>query len=171
MESPVPQSICRARRLTGALLMMTSVAATVGVGAVGYVVATRPPVVQPGNPGSVGIGSRPAVAMPIEFSGRWVGVVAQTDAGTWTADLTLRGGSVNSVIGTSSYPTLNCNGTVTLLGVEDELIHVMETITEDSEDTCADRVPITLAGASDGILDYRNSDTGFGDFHGRLSRQ
>jgi hypothetical protein len=86
----------------------------------------------------------PAV-LPKELAGGWRGEVKQRDGETWTADLDLHDGAVGSVVGTSSYPTLDCSGELTLLRVSSKTAYVEEKITEPgSQKRCAPTVLIAL---------------------------
>src|SRR6185437_15796268 len=54
--------------------------------------------------------------LPQDFLGTWSGTGVQPDLNLkWDVVLTLNGGETGTVVGTSSYPGLGCEGTLTLL--------------------------------------------------------
>jgi hypothetical protein len=54
--------------------------------------------------------------LPADYLGTWAGTGVQADQGVeWEVVLTLSGGSIGTVVGTSSYPELGCEGTLTLI--------------------------------------------------------
>ena len=168
MSVGIPEPIRRARRTTGLILLLTSVLTVAVCIAVAYLDASRPVVV-----GALTSSLRGgAEQMPADVVGHWRGDVSQTGGGVWVADIELRDGAVNSVIGSGTYPILECSGTLTLLRVVGDSIDVMVTMTHGNVGvTCLPRHFATLEPATDGSLVYRDSQDSDIEFYGILARQ
>lgn len=168
MSAEVPRPIRRARQITGLILLLTSTLVVAGSIGWGYRSTPRPTVVGPLGTAAPGANAQ----MPGGFIGHWRGEVSQTGYGIWVADIELQGGTTNSVVGSGTYPILECSGTLTLLRVEPGSIDVMVTMTQRGAGaTCLTRHFATLEPARDGSLVYRESEDSAIDFHGVLVRQ
>jgi hypothetical protein len=79
--------------------------------------------------------------LPQDFLGTWSGTGVQSDLNLqWDVVLTLNGGATGSVTGTSSYPGLGCEGTLTLVDFDTTYppyATLAETIVT-GQGTCAD---------------------------------
>lgn len=85
-----------------------------------------------------------AAELPSFFVGRWEGTGTQTKPATeWPIVMTLAGGGIGSVIGTTAYPSLECDGELTLRRLNPEItfraVEAAEVITT-NRDNCLDGV-------------------------------
>lgn len=168
MSVGIPEPIRRARRTTGLILLLTSVLTLAACITLAHLDASRPVVVGALTPSLRG----EAEQTPANLVGRWRGDVSQTGSGAWVADIDVHGGAVNSVIGSGTYPILECSGTLTLLRVARDSIDVMVTMTHGNVGvTCLPRHFATLEPATDGSLVYRDSQDSDIEFYGVLARQ
>ncbi len=55
--------------------------------------------------------------LPSTYVGVWKGLGIQNNDGEWTMLISLSNANTNSIVGTSSYPSLQCGGELTLLRV------------------------------------------------------
>ena len=108
-----------------------------------------------------------AQGIPSGFVGSWKGTGTQSDEpGAWTIALTLAGGATGRVVGTITYPSLECGGDLILRHADARHVELLERITFGE---CVDRGVITLAPMPGGLrFDWRD-DTGL-TAHGELSR-
>ncbi len=103
-------------------------------------------------------GCMPAVSgggtgLPTVFFGAWEGSGSQTDPpGEWTIAARIMGGQpVGGLVGTISYPSLNCTGTLTLIAASSTGLELGEHI---ATGPCEDGGIITLTPLQDGRLRY-----------------
>jgi len=92
------------------------------------------------------------------FQGAWKGAGTQSDnpGVEWTIALTLAGGARGSVVGTMTYPSLNCGGDLILREADGGRVEVLERITFG---TCVDRGVVTLAQSQAGLsYDWRGDN-------------
>lgn len=102
----------------------------------------------------------PATSAPPEstlddyFVGTWqsVGDVDQPNVDTtYRLEVEIRTGKVGDIVGTVSYPGLDCSGTWRLESATPERVEITEDITDDPEGTCLTPVDITLERTDDGL--------------------
>ncbi|OHV32080.1 hypothetical protein BCD49_30925 [Pseudofrankia sp. EUN1h] len=135
--------------------------------------ATTPPGATPSAPGTP-TPSAPASAgpnqLPAAMRGTWSGSVRQQGTNTvqYNVTITLTGGAVGSVVGTSSYPTVPCSGDL-LLSATGTTVQVSEHITIGQSD-CFDTT-LFLALDGSGNLTYHFDDVGYGTGDATLTRQ
>src|SRR5215213_9807333 len=99
-----------------------------------------------------------AAQIPAAFQGSWKGRGSQSDQPgvEWTIALTLASGARGRVVGTITYPSLECGGDLILRVAEAGRVELLERITFG---TCVDRGVITLAPARGGLsFDWRDKD-------------
>ena len=99
-----------------------------------------------------------AQAVPTAFQGSWKGTGTQSDnpGVEWTIALTLAGGARGSVVGTITYPSLECGGDLILREANAGRVELLERITFGE---CVDRGVVTLAPAKDGLsYAWRDAD-------------
>jgi hypothetical protein len=113
-----------------------------------------------------------AQGVPSGFQGSWKGTGSQSDQPgvRWTIALTLGGGAPGEVVGTITYPSLQCGGDLILRGGDGRGIELLERITFGE---CVDRGIITLMDARDapeGRLSYSWRDEAGLEARGILSR-
>jgi len=91
--------------------------------------------------------------LPTVFFGAWEGSGSQTDPpGEWTIAARIMGGQpVGGLVGTISYPSLNCTGTLTLVAASPTALELGERI---NTGPCEDGGIITLTPLQDGRLRY-----------------
>jgi hypothetical protein len=97
-----------------------------------------------------------AQAIPAAVQGSWKGTGSQFDQPgvKWTIALTLGDGEPGSVVGTITYPSLQCGGDLILRGGDGRGVELLERITFGE---CVDRGIVTFADArdaSEGRLSY-----------------
>jgi len=98
-----------------------------------------------------------AQGIPAAFQGSWKGTGSQSDQPgvAWTIALTLGDGAPGDVVGTITYPSLQCGGDLILRGGDGRGVELLERITFGE---CADRGVLTLAGARGGLsYDWRDA--------------
>lgn len=103
-----------------------------------------------------GSGRNEIVQMPVETSdilGTWEGLGVQ-GSDTWPLSVTITGGSPGTVVGTSTYPTLNCGGNLVLVSSAPGHLTLTEQLTYNGSRMCADQGTITLDLQSDGTLAF-----------------
>ncbi|MFL5540409.1 MAG: hypothetical protein ACJ8J0_15570 [Longimicrobiaceae bacterium] len=112
-----------------------------------------------------------AQGVPSGFVGSWKGTGSQSDQPgvKWTIALTLGDGEPHAVVGTITYPSLQCGGDLILRGGDGRGIELLERITFGE---CVDRGIITLMDARDapGGLSYHWRDEAGLEARGTLSR-
>jgi len=113
-----------------------------------------------------------AQGIPSGFMGSWKGTGSQSDQPgvKWTIALTLGDGASGEVVGTITYPSLQCGGDLILRGGDGRGIELLERITFGE---CVDRGIITLADArdaSEGRLSYQWRDAAGLEAHGILQK-
>ena len=99
-----------------------------------------------------------AQGIPASFQGSWKGTGSQSDEPgvEWTIALTLADGARESVVGTITYPSLECGGDLILREADGGRAELLERITFG---TCVDRGVVTLAPARGGLsFDWRGAD-------------
>jgi len=99
-----------------------------------------------------------AQAIPAAFQGSWKGTGSQSDEPgvEWTIALTLAGGARESVVGTITYPSLECGGDLILREAEPGRVELLERITFGS---CVDRGVVTLTPSRGGLaFDWRGEN-------------
>ncbi|HSU18091.1 hypothetical protein [Longimicrobium sp.] len=113
----------------------------------------------PGAPGMIGRA----------FAGSWKGTGSQSDhPGEWSIALTLADGARDAVVGTITYPSLDCGGDLLLRRADGGRMELRERITFGE---CVDHGIVTLTPASGGGLDYAwRVETGELAARGTLSR-
>ncbi|HYW14253.1 MAG TPA: hypothetical protein VE871_19965 [Longimicrobium sp.] len=91
--------------------------------------------------------------LPTVFYGAWEGSGSQMDPpGEWTIAARIMGGQpVGGLVGTISYPSLNCTGTLTLRAASPTALELGERI---ATGPCEDGGIITLTPLQDGRLRY-----------------
>src|SRR5215218_3194318 len=84
--------------------------------------------------------------IPGTFQGAWKGTGSQSDnpGVEWTIALTLADGARGSVVGTITYPSLECGGDLILREADGKRVELQERITFGE---CVDRGVVTLAPA------------------------
>lgn len=99
--------------------------------------------------------------LPTEFFGSWEGRGREANPpGEWTIAATIMGGQpVGGLVGTITYPSLRCTGTLTLRAAAPGALELGEHITAGP---CEDGGIITLTPLRDGSLryDWRKEGTG-----------
>lgn len=66
----------------------------------------------------------------LRFLGQWRGTGEQySPRQNWTIVMDLREGTVGGAIGSITYPSLRCGGTLTLLDIDRDEVHLLEDIT------------------------------------------
>jgi hypothetical protein len=111
--------------------------------------------------------SKSIVDVPSKFRGTWRGSVDQPGSpnSPYPTVITITKGRLGDVVGRSSYPTLQCKGSLTLSAASEDRLVLAEHVTT-GVGACIDTV-ITLKSQSGGKLDYSfRSPAG----HGTLSR-
>jgi hypothetical protein len=108
---------------------------------------TSPPV------GSVG-------DVPAVYLGRWVGTIDQDqlvgENSLYPARIHIVGGVLAETVGTSSYPTLECDGDLVLVDASPARLVVEEKLR--TRGTCVDDVSLTLTPGADGTLTLAFTD-------------
>lgn len=113
-----------------------------------------------------------AQGMPSGFQGSWKGTGSQSDQPgvKWTIALTLGDGPSGEVVGTITYPSLQCGGDLILRGGDGRGVELLERITFGE---CVDRGIVTIAnarGGAEGRLSYSwRNDAGL-EAHGLLQK-
>lgn len=125
-------------------------------------------------PGTAAPSTQPSVGggqLPAGMNGTWSGSLTQKNASNtvqYNVTITLTGGAVGSVVGTSSYPTVPCAGDLTLTAVGAR-VQVAEHITNGQNDCFDTTLLLGLDGS--GNLTYHFDDVGYGTGDGTLTRQ
>ncbi|MBL7519546.1 hypothetical protein I6A84_15915, partial [Frankia sp. CNm7] len=133
-----------------------------------------PPAGPARGPGAGPTSSAGAAALPSGMVGTWSGTLTQSATADraeekYNVTLTLRGGEVGDVVGTSNYPTIPCGGDL-VLEQTGTRVQVTEQITTGTEN-CADEVTVFLELESTGTLLYHFDDAGFGAGDAVLTKQ
>ena len=98
--------------------------------------------------------ARPSGTLPPAFTGSWSGTLhASRRHRGYPVRVTLRGGSVGSVVGTVDYWTVPCQGELRLQEVADGVVRVLEEFTQGVKE-CGSGTPVELAVGADGSLGY-----------------
>jgi len=127
----------------------------------------------PPTTGTPAPGTSPSAAagqLPAGMVGTWTGtgtVTAGSDSARFTVTISLTGGAVGNVVGTSTYPAAPCTGNLTLVNVGTK-VEVSEHITTRTDD-CFDST-LYLAVDASGHLLYHFDDEGYGVGDATLSR-
>lgn len=94
--------------------------------------------------------------VPVLYVGNWVGTIDQQQLvgsdSTYPARLHVVGGVLGEVVGSSSYPTLECHADLLLVEASEARLVVEEKLR--TTGMCLDNVLITLNPSSDGTLRY-----------------
>ena len=100
-----------------------------------------------------------AQEIPAAFVGSWKGTGSQSDEpGEWTIALTLADGPRGGVVGTITYPSLDCGGDLILRVADRGRVELAERITFGD---CVDHGIVTLTPASAGLaFDWRTDGGG-----------
>lgn len=81
------------------------------------------------------------------FTGEWTGDIVQFSPSTrYNATLVIAIPTAGQIVGTSSYPSLECSGNLRLVGVSDKVLRVEELITEGKA------VPFGTKGCVNGFI-------------------
>lgn len=94
--------------------------------------------------------------VPAVYLGRWVGTIDQDqligENSKYPAQLHIVGGVLAETVGTSSYPTLDCDADLVLVEASQARLLVEEKLR--TTGTCIDDTLITLTPGADGTLNY-----------------
>ena len=94
--------------------------------------------------------------VPAVYLGRWVGTIDQDQVvgenSIYPARLHIVGGVLAEKVGTSSYPTLECDADLVLVEASQARLLVEEKLR--TKGTCVDDILITLTPGTDGTLKY-----------------
>ena len=135
------------------------------------VVMERPAsAVTSGSASSIGSSTTPATAdkpaqapsgaVPDQFIATWSGRgVQENPYGEWAVTISITGGEVGEIVGTSEYPEESCGGNLVLQEVTADSIVMREQLTYGQE-TCADGGTITLSGIDGGGCQFAWSGIG-----------
>jgi LCCL domain len=88
------------------------------------------------------------------YLGVWEGNGTQAGS-SWTISISLTPGAVNSVVGTISYPSLSCGGTLTLHRIKNQSIELDEKFTYGSEKCVPGRVVLQPSSDEQNQLEYK----------------
>ena len=102
-------------------------------------------------------------SLPESYISLWEGNGTQSDeADSWSVSIALVGGPIGSVVGTSSYPSLGCGGSLTLTAVSTESVEVREELTY-GLDLCTDIGTFVFSLEPDGTLrfEWRSEDASY----------
>jgi hypothetical protein len=116
------------------------------------------------------LAAAPAAAqtIPDAFTGSWKGAGSQSDeAGEWTIAYTLADGRPGAVVGTITYPSLECGGDLILRNADREHVELGERITFGD---CVDHGIVTLTPAARGIAFGWRTEAGGPTARGMLAR-
>ena len=112
-----------------------------------------------------------AQGIPGYFQGSWKGTGSQSDQPgvEWTIAFTLGDGAPGDVVGTITYPSLQCGGDLILRGGDGRGIELLERITFGE---CVDRGVVTLSQVADaeGGLSYEWVDNAGLEARGTVRR-
>ncbi|WP_131804105.1 hypothetical protein [Pseudofrankia sp. BMG5.36] len=126
----------------------------------------------PGTPTPSAVPSASAGQLPAVMRGTWSGTVVQQytrdNSSNYSVTITLTGGTVGSVVGTSSYPTSPCSGDLQLRAVG-TTVEVFEHITIGAS-KCFDTTLFLTLNGNDGLT-YHFDDVGYGTGDAELTRQ
>lgn len=67
--------------------------------------------------------------LPVKYTGVWKGFGFQNNGSKWNMLFSLTRANSNSIVGTSSYPSLRCGGELTLKSVNSDSVDILEKIT------------------------------------------
>jgi hypothetical protein len=99
-------------------------------------------------------------AVPNDFIATWSGRgVQENPYGEWAVTISITGGGVGDVVGTSEYPEESCGGNLILQEVTADSIVLLEQLTY-GQQTCADNGTITLSGVDGGGCQFAWSGIG-----------
>jgi hypothetical protein len=110
------------------------------------------------------------LAVPASYLGLWQGTLTENSNGQppQPVNLTLTGGRLGTVVGHSSYPTVTCDGGLTLESSLQAELTVAETY--NNGQCLPDTMVLTLKGSQLEISIYLSGPSGTPDWSGTLSR-